>query len=48
MNPSYLWMDEYQLMGSISGNLHVVREDLKSVRLEMKVLQDSIEDESSF
>ncbi len=48
MNPSYLWMDDYQMMGRISGNLHVVREDLKSVRLEMKALQDSIEDKYLF
>ena len=45
MNPSYLWMGDDQMMASISGNLHVVREDLKSVRLEMKAIQDSVEDD---
>lgn len=45
MNPSYLWMVGNQMVGKISGNLHVVREDLKSMRLEMKTLQDNIEDE---
>jgi hypothetical protein len=48
MNPSYLWMKDDQMIGRISGNLHVVREDLKSVRLEMKALQDSLEDEYLF
>lgn len=48
MNPSYLWVDDDQMIGRISGNLHVVREDLKSERLEMKALQDSIEDEYLF
>ena len=45
MNPSYLWMGDDEMMASISGNLHVIREDLKSVRLEMKALQDSVEDD---
>jgi len=45
MNPTYLWMKGNQMVGKISGNLHVIREDLKEMRLEMKVLQDNIEDE---
>lgn len=45
MNPSYLWMIDNQMVGKISGNLHVIREDLKSMRLEMKALQDEIEDD---
>ena len=32
------------MVGKISGNLHIIREDLKSMRLEMKALQDNIED----
>lgn len=45
MNPTYLWMKGNQMVGKISGNLHVIREDLKDIRLEMKSLQDNIEDE---
>lgn len=45
MNPTYLWMKEANMVAQIAGNNHVVREDMKSVRLEMKSLQDSIEDE---
>lgn len=45
MNPSYLWMLGDNMVGKITGNLHVIREDFKSERLEMKALQDSIEDE---
>lgn len=48
MNPSYLWMDDDQMIARISGNLHVVREDLKEMRLQMKSLQDSIENEYLF
>lgn len=45
MNPSYLWMKENQMVGKIAGNLHVIRDDFKTMRLEMKSLQDRIEDE---
>jgi hypothetical protein len=45
MNPSFLWMLDDQMIGKISGNLHVVREDLIEFRPEMKALQDSIEDD---
>ena len=44
MNPSFLWMKDNQMIARISGNLHVVRDDLSSLRPKMKVLQDSIED----
>ena len=44
MNPTYLWMIDNEMVGKISGNLHIIREDLKSMRLEMKALQDNIED----
>lgn len=44
MNPSYLWMKDNDMVASISGNLHVVREDLKSMRLELKEIQDQSED----
>ena len=44
MNPSFLWVDGDQMIARISGNLHVVRADMKSARSEMKALQDSIED----
>ncbi|MFK7953715.1 MAG: amidohydrolase family protein [Ekhidna sp.] len=45
MNPTYLWMKDNNMIGRIAGNRHVVREDMKDVRLKMKSLQDSIEDE---
>ncbi|MEQ9300265.1 MAG: amidohydrolase family protein [Cyclobacteriaceae bacterium] len=48
MNPSYLWMDEGNMMGLIQGNRHIVREDLSPLRKEMKALQDSIENEYLF
>lgn len=48
MNPSYLWMENDQMIARISGNLHVVRKDWKEVRSEMKTLQDSIENEYLF
>ncbi len=48
MNPSYLWMDEGQMMALIQGNRHIVREDLSPLRKEMKALQDSIENEYLF
>lgn len=44
MNPTYLWIKDHEMICKIAGNLHVVREDLKAMRLEMKTLQDSIED----
>ena len=44
MNPTYLWIIDNEMVGKISGNLHIIREDLKSMRLEMKALQDNIED----
>jgi hypothetical protein len=45
MNPTYLWMKGDQMICKIEGNLHIVREDFKSMRLEMKALQDSLEDD---
>lgn len=44
MNPSYIWMLNNLMIAKISGNLHVVREDLKLLRPEIKALQDKIED----
>ena len=44
MNPTYVWMKDNQMVAKISGNLHVIREDLKLIRLEIKALQDNIED----
>jgi hypothetical protein len=46
LDPTYIWMMGEQMVCKISGNLHVVRQDLSGMRLEMKALQDSIEDES--
>ncbi len=45
MNPSYLWMMGNDMVGKISGNLHIIRQDLKDMRLEMKAIQDKAEDE---
>ena len=46
LDPTYVWMMGDQMICKISGNLHVVRKDLNALRLEMKELQDGIEDES--
>jgi hypothetical protein len=44
MNPTYLWMQENEMIASISGNLHIIREDIKEFRKELKSLQDTYED----
>ena len=46
LNPSYIWMMGDQMVCMISGNLHIVRQDLSAMRTEMKALQDEIEDKS--
>lgn len=46
LDPTYVWMMGDQMVGKISGNLHIVRKDLSPMRLEMKKMQDDIEDES--
>ncbi|MCB4800118.1 amidohydrolase family protein [Neotamlana laminarinivorans] len=43
MNPKYIWLQSNEMIGKIDGNLHVIRSDFKSERLNMKKLQDSIE-----
>ncbi|MCK0160554.1 amidohydrolase family protein [Allomuricauda sp. F6463D] len=45
MSPTFLWMKEDQLICSIDGNLHIVQEAYKSMRSEMKTLQDKVEDD---
>jgi hypothetical protein len=45
LDPTYIWMLEDQMVCKISGNLHIVRKDFSDMRLEMKKLQGSIEDE---
>lgn len=45
MGPSYLWMLNDELVAKIEGNLHIVREDFKSYRNEMKDIQDDMEDQ---
>jgi hypothetical protein len=45
MNPTYVWMKDDQMIAHISGNLHVIRQDLNGLRLEIKALQDNIEDD---
>lgn len=44
MNPTYLWMQENEMIASISGNLHIIREDFKEFRKELKSMQDTYED----
>jgi hypothetical protein len=46
LDPTYVWMMGDEMVCKISGNLHIVRKDLSALRLEMKKLQDGIEDES--
>ncbi|MCB0493147.1 MAG: amidohydrolase family protein [Cyclobacteriaceae bacterium] len=46
LDPTYMWMMGDQMVAKISGNLHIVRKDLSPMRLEMKKMQDDIEDES--
>lgn len=48
IKPLYLWMDGNNMVGKINGNLHVVRENMKTFRHKMKILQDSIEDNYLF
>ena len=44
MNPIYLWMQDSDMIASISGNLHIIRQDFKEFRKELKSLQDTYED----
>ncbi|MEQ9593169.1 MAG: amidohydrolase family protein [Cyclobacteriaceae bacterium] len=46
LDPTYVWMMGEEMVCKIAGNLHVVRKDLSELRLEMKKLQDGIEDEN--
>jgi hypothetical protein len=46
LDPTYVWMMVDQMVGKISGNLHIVRKDLSPMRLELKKMQDDIEDKS--
>ncbi|HNP06718.1 MAG TPA: hypothetical protein PKN99_03785 [Cyclobacteriaceae bacterium] len=46
LDPTYIWMMGEEMVCKISGNLHIVRKDLSALRLEMKSLQDGIEDEN--
>ncbi|WP_296702895.1 amidohydrolase family protein [Algoriphagus sp.] len=46
LDPTYIWMIGDQMVGKISGNLHIVKQDLSPMRVEMKKLQDEIEDKS--
>ncbi|MBX2875791.1 MAG: amidohydrolase family protein [Saprospiraceae bacterium] len=45
MNPTFLWMMGTDMVGKITNNRHVIREDFSSLRLEMKALQDQVEDD---
>lgn len=47
-NPVYLWMDDHEMIARLEGNLHVVRNDLLEARLDMKAIQDSLENEYLF
>lgn len=45
LSPTYIWMQGDQMVCKIAGNLHIVRKDFSDLRLEMKKIQDSIEDQ---
>ncbi|MAU16409.1 MAG: hypothetical protein CMH46_12825 [Muricauda sp.] len=45
LNPTYIWMQGDRMVCKIAGNLHIVRKDFSDFRLEMKKIQDSIEDQ---
>ncbi|MEP5634376.1 MAG: hypothetical protein ABJL43_02250, partial [Maribacter dokdonensis] len=45
MNPRYIWLSDNEMIASISGNLHIVREDFAAFRKELKTLQGTYEDE---
>ncbi|WP_052958693.1 amidohydrolase family protein [Maribacter thermophilus] len=45
LSPTYIWMQGGQMVCKIAGNLHIVRKDFSDLRLEMKKMQDSIEDQ---
>lgn len=46
LDPIYLWMKDGQMVAKIAGNLHIIRQDLSDLRLEMNGIQSDIEDES--
>ena len=48
MNPVYIWLRDDALIGKIAGNLHIIRTDFQDYRKEMKVIQDSLENEYLF
>ena len=48
MNPVYLWLTNHALIGKIAGNLHIIRTDFQGYRKEMKVIQDSLENQYLF
>ena len=43
-----MWLTEQALIGKITGNLHIIRTDFQDYRKEMKVIQDSLENEYLF
>jgi len=48
MNPRYIWLKDNEMIASISGNLHIVREDFTAFRKELQSLQSTYEDEYLF
>lgn len=46
LNPIYIWMLGDEMIAKISGNLHIIRTDFSPMRLEMRGIQDGVEDES--
>ena len=45
MNPSFIWMNGNEMLATISGNLHIIQKESNNLRLELKNLQDDIEDD---
>jgi len=46
LDPIYLWMSDDQLVCKISKNLHIQLKEFSPLRLEMKELQDAVEDDN--
>lgn len=44
MNPTYVWMKQGEMVARIAGNRHIIRQDILSLRSQLKALQDKEED----
>lgn len=46
LDPTYVWMEGEEMVCKIANNIHIVKKDMADLRLEMKKMQDDIEDNS--